>query len=385
MDAAAGRLNHRSRTLTRSLRCGMFVRSMNELTTLDIPTVRNGTSLRRRNLRTVLEVIRDLSAVSQADIARETGLRPSTVSYLVRELRLNNLLTVVGRGSVGACGGKPAVMLGPDPDTASFVGLLVTGERVSSDIMDFTGRMAGSPVTTPVHGGAVAGGVLSHLHSRFWHHRRTSDRGTSIRNRSDPSSRSPAAIGVAVASIVDETAAVAPSADFPYRVEDLAAIIRAAVRESPPVAVENDANCIAHFAERLDPRPHASTLALLFADRPRSIGAGLCIGGRIHRGFHGSAGELLETGVSGGARLEWEDAMVSTAVRFVDPEVVVLAVARTRRAAFAAEHPRLQRELARRSALSVDAETSAIAGAAQLAYESAVPILIARGPEEELH
>lgn len=365
----------------------MFVRTVNELTTAaNSSAMRNGTLLRRKNLRTVLEVIRDQSAVSQADIARETGLRPSTVSYLVRELRLNNLLTVVGRGTVGTGGGKPSVMLGPDPDAASFAGLLVTGERVSSAFMDFTGRMSGSLVTTVIEGGAVGRGVVSHLHRRFANELRPlNELRPSNPGRSGPRRRNPAAIGIAVASIVDDAGVVAPSADFPHHVGDLAAVVRTSVLDSPPMVVENDANCIAHFAERLDSRPRASTLALLFADHPRSVGAGLCIGGRIHRGFHGSAGELLETGVSGGALLDWEDAAVSTAVRFVDPEVVVLAVARTRRETFAEEHPQLQRELARRSALSVEAEAAAIAGAAQLAYEAAVRTLIVGGPEEELH
>ena len=231
--------------------------------------------------------------------------------------------------------------------------------------MDFAGGMAGY-VTEP-----VALHTTEALTDQITNH---------VRNRRDrlenQAMHGLSGIGIAITSVVDHTGYVTASADFDLNLGHLATTLDGTVPECPPVSVENDANCTALFADHQDPKPRSSTLALVFTDHPSTVGAGLCINGRIYRGFNGSAGELLPMRSSRGYGAEWEDNVTSTAVRFIDPEVVVVAATEGRRNRLDEDHPQLRLELVNRREYSVDAGPAATAGAAQLAYQHTVSSLI---------
>src|SRR2546428_14068499 len=70
-------------------------------------------SVRDRSRTTVIAKLREHGVVSQAQIARETGLSRTTVSGVVAELRDQGLVVVVdpreGQPRTGSRGGRPAV------------------------------------------------------------------------------------------------------------------------------------------------------------------------------------------------------------------------------------------------------------------------------------
>src|SRR5258707_14535636 len=67
--------------------------------------------LRGRNRERVLGALRERGRVSQADIARITGLSRTTVHTLVSELKDSGVLHEVEAGVPDSRGGRPAVLL----------------------------------------------------------------------------------------------------------------------------------------------------------------------------------------------------------------------------------------------------------------------------------
>src|SRR2546422_11059675 len=67
--------------------------------------------LRDRNRQRVMEILRMHGQISQADIARATGLSRTTVSTLIAELKEAGLVADVGTRSAHAPGGGPGVQL----------------------------------------------------------------------------------------------------------------------------------------------------------------------------------------------------------------------------------------------------------------------------------
>src|SRR5437899_4095965 len=67
--------------------------------------------LRDRNRQRVMEILRRHGQISQADIARATGLSRTTVSTLIAELKEAGLVADVDTRSAHARGGRPGVQL----------------------------------------------------------------------------------------------------------------------------------------------------------------------------------------------------------------------------------------------------------------------------------
>src|SRR2546428_7009919 len=67
--------------------------------------------LRDRNRQRVMEILRMHGQISQADIARSTGLSRTTVSTLVAELKEAGLVADIDTKAAPARGGRPGVQL----------------------------------------------------------------------------------------------------------------------------------------------------------------------------------------------------------------------------------------------------------------------------------
>jgi glucokinase-like ROK family protein len=82
---------------------------------------------RVHNSRLVLTTIYDRGQISRADIARETGLTPTTVSDVVTDLMEKRLVEEVGYGP--SVGGKPPILLSVADDSHHAIGIdLASGE-----------------------------------------------------------------------------------------------------------------------------------------------------------------------------------------------------------------------------------------------------------------
>src|SRR5258708_32471829 len=82
-------------------------------------------SIRSRHRRLVLDLLRENGSLSQADIARKTGLSRTTISTLVSELRAMGLIVEAApeRARATAQGGRPPTMIAIDNSAGAAVGI----------------------------------------------------------------------------------------------------------------------------------------------------------------------------------------------------------------------------------------------------------------------
>lgn len=285
-------------------------------------SVRNQDAIRRGNLATILNLLRMFPGSSQADLARHTGLQPSTVSGLVRELMQNRWIVTDGRSASRPSGGKPSTLLTINPDRGRYLALLWTSTAVEGAILD----CCGSIIARTTHRCAECRDSRELISSCVQQVLETPE-------HQGVSPESPIlGAGMAVGSVVDQNGGVRPSADFFCALPEAPVVLRDAILACgaadgpvpPATVVENDANCIAYQAGQRSIRNNGHVLALVFLLDPLSVGAGLLMGNRLWRGVHGSAGELL----SGATRHSVRDLdrAAAIAIRFADPEHVVVSL-----------------------------------------------------------
>ena len=198
--------------------------------------------------------MRERGSVSRADIARQTGLARSTVSSLVSDLQGSGLVVESpspnGRDHGSSKGGRPPVLLTLNPSAGAVLGI------------HFDHRFVRVAVAEPEHVVARAGVKAERL----------------------------LGAGVAVPGPIDhETGAVGSTTIMPGWVGlDLAAELER--RLSLPVHIDNDANLGALAESVLGAGRDVSEMVYVMLSS--GIGAGLVLGGRLHRGARGTAGEI---------------------------------------------------------------------------------------------
>lgn len=244
-------------------------------------------ALKETNRQRVIAVLREKGAASRADIARMSGLSRSTVSNVVTDL-MSSGLAVEGDEAVPASGGtgRPAVPVLLDPSAGAALGLEIGHDGVRAVVSD----LAHSILAEVWRAGALevmeADRVID-LAVRVAKE--------ALREADVPVTRLIGAV-TSVPSPVDPTTGILGTEGV---VLSLAGLPLGEILESRlgvPVRVENDANLCA-LGEILF-GAGAGHDTLVFVKLSRGIGAGLVIGGKLHRGLHGGAGELGHTPVS---------------------------------------------------------------------------------------
>ncbi len=278
--------------------------------------------IRRTNLSRILHLLRRFGSASQAELALRTGLQPSTVSNLVRELRLGEYVVSLGRGASSDQGGKRPTLLALNGKRGVYIGLLWEAGVVAWTIVDLSGGIGA------LTRGAVRHETLDPSQSRTPEEVLAELAGSAA---NDLGGSVPIlGVGLAVGSVVDRHGAIRPSADFSWALREPAAELKRlfAVDDSVPITVENDANCVALSAVRRrigyeDGSTPESLLAVLITDAPLSAGVGLLIDDELIRGRTGSSGELLPAGHDHAT--DDVDRALAAALRLIDPDEVVLA------------------------------------------------------------
>jgi len=241
-------------------------------------------SLRDANRRLVIQALSGRGVASRAEIARITGLSRSTVSSLVTDLQKSGLIVEreVTDSPQSAQVGRPPVLIALSPDAGAAIGVDFGHSHI-----------------------AVAIGDLSH--TVLAEHWREIDVDHLATEGLDTAAELVAAaleeagvdrdrvVGVGMGlpgPISDEQQTVGSTSILPGWV-GVNAADEMARRLGLPVAVENDANLGALAEYVWGAGRGAPDVAYIKASS--GIGAGLVIGGRLHRGVGGTAGEIGHT------------------------------------------------------------------------------------------
>ncbi|MGW0950722.1 ROK family transcriptional regulator [Streptomyces sp. NPDC002545] len=233
--------------------------------------------LRAMNDRAALDLLLEHGPLSRTRIGKLTGLSKPTASQLLARLEAAGL--VLATGTSEGRPGPNAQLYAVNPAAAHAAGLDVTPLRIRAAVADITGRAVGEyelptpgrrpsqPVVRQVTD-ALDGAVKAAGLARDDVHRLAI--GT-------PGAFDPNTGRLRYASHL-------PGWHSPTLLDELAAAL------PMPVEYENDVNLVAMAEQRLGAARGHRDFVLLW--NQEGLGAALVLGGRLHRGWTGGAGEV---------------------------------------------------------------------------------------------
>ena len=229
--------------------------------------------LRELNDRAALELLLTGGPMTRGQLGERTGLSKVTAAQLLGRLEERGLVQVTGTRSGGR--GPNAAVYAVVPSTAYVAGLHVEAEVVSAGIADVTGRMVSEVTIDPdgsqdpvalVHSAAAAacasaGVDLAQLR----------------------------AFVIGSPGVVDpRTGDVRLAVNMPLWHEGVLDALRGDLGRT--VIIENDANLAAGAERALGAARDTDDFALVWIGT--GLGLAAVIGGRVHRGVGGAAGEI---------------------------------------------------------------------------------------------
>ncbi|HLI38776.1 MAG TPA: ROK family transcriptional regulator [Streptosporangiaceae bacterium] len=252
--------------------------------------------LRQINSARVLAALRGAGAMRLADLAERSGLSRPTVGHVVDQLHEAGLVAYAGPGDAGpGDGGRPRSGRPPRlvrfrSEAAYVVGIDIGPHKARVAVADLLGRVVAMRrrAIPAAHGNRD---LLAALRAAA----RDALAGAGVERGSV------ASVAAGTPGIVDPprgTVTLAPG--VPGWTIDLARELRRSFR--CPVHVENDANLAALAERRHGAARDARTVVFILWGR--RVGAGVLIGGHLHRGAANAAGEIGFLALDGAATAE---------------------------------------------------------------------------------
>jgi predicted NBD/HSP70 family sugar kinase len=234
------------------------------------------TLLRDLNERTVLETIRAGSPISRAEISRRSGISKPTVSLALESLLQADLVRETTNRPDGP--GYGAVYFEPVAEAAVVLGLDLGARFVRGAVCDLAGEVRARQdleLTVAEVAGAVE--AIERLHSSLL------EMSGLDRDRID-------GVVVGVPGVVEQGTGLLRVAENVAGLEGRAFASELQSALGLPVMLENDVN-LAALGEQW--RGVARGVDdFVFLSIGTGVGAGVVLGGELHRGRHGAAGEI---------------------------------------------------------------------------------------------
>ncbi|MGW5157549.1 ROK family transcriptional regulator [Nonomuraea wenchangensis] len=241
---------------------------------MDGPVPGTPSLLRAINDRAALRALLDRGPLTRPEIGALTGLSKPTASQLL--VRLQEAGLVVLDGVREGLPGRTAEVYRINPAAAYAGALDVTPDRIEARIADITGTVVGEH-TLPTTRRRPAGELVERL-------------GAALAGANPPDKLRRVVIGVQ-AAIDPATGRLgyAAAKDVPgWQIPDLVPTLSAGL--GVPVDVENNVNLVALAEQAHGAARDSRDFVLLWADE--GIGSAIVLGGRMHRGATGGAGEV---------------------------------------------------------------------------------------------
>lgn len=229
--------------------------------------------LRQLNDRAALELLLSSGPLTRAELGEYTGLSKVTAGQLLSRLEERDLVAVVGEQAGGR--GPNAALYGVVPSCAYVVGLDVLPDRISAGVADITGTLVAEVSADP------------------------SGHDDPVRLVRSAVSQACESAGIGVdrlrAFVIGTRGVVDPctgdvrfSFDLPSWHNGVLAELRRDL--GVPVTIENDVNLAALAERAYGAALGVDDFVLVWAGVGQ--GLGVMLGGRLHRGFTGGAGEI---------------------------------------------------------------------------------------------
>ncbi|MFF2025208.1 ROK family protein [Streptomyces sp. NPDC058171] len=244
-------------------------------------------SLHRANLERVVRAVRRAGSLTQAEIARTTGLSAATVSNIVRELRDQGKVQVTPTSA----GGRRARSVSLNGDAGIVIGVAVGRTHLRVAVGNQAHQVLAEEVESLGPGHEVLPGPATDRPGTTpYGLDRAAELVERLIEKTGVDRTRISGVGLGVPGPVDVvTGTVGPTVGLPgwadaRPAEDLGA------RLGLPVHLDNDANLGA--LGELVWGSGRGVRDLAYVKVADGVGAGLVIGGRLHRGPGGTAGEI---------------------------------------------------------------------------------------------
>jgi predicted NBD/HSP70 family sugar kinase len=272
-------------------------------------------STRRLNRQRILDVVRRLGPLSRAELAKRTQLSPPTISALVEELMHGpGLLREIGTGA--SSGGRPPIMLEFNADFGTVAGIDIAPRGIRVALADLQGQI-------------VARHQQPHASSEVPLIDREIDQvAAAVETTFARAGRDPKRLlGLAVGAPGLADASGRVHASLVPGWSDVALGDLLTSRFGVPVLVDSHAN-LAAIGERWQGAAQGVSDFVFIALGER-IGAGIVIGGRLHRGHQWQAGDIAGLTLHAPAAPTSHDVpstlhrVVASVITLIDPALVI--------------------------------------------------------------
>jgi predicted NBD/HSP70 family sugar kinase len=229
--------------------------------------------LREINDRAALELLLAEGALTRSQVGERTGLSKVTASQTLTRLEERGLVSVTGQQAGGR--GPSAAVYSVVPSSAYVAGLDVAPEAVTTGVADVTGRVL-TEVTVDPNGASNPVELVRNAVS-------TACRAARVR------AGQLQAFVIGTGGMVDpRTGDVRLSVMMPDWHEGVLGALRGDLRR--PVTIENDVNLAAMAEHALGAARGVDDFVLVWMGM--GLGLATILGGRLHRGARGAAGEI---------------------------------------------------------------------------------------------
>lgn len=232
--------------------------------------------MKKRSESDILEIIRKTGQVSQAKLAEITKKSPSTISFLMKNLKNKGLINSSGKETSTIQGGKRATLISLQPDAGYFGAIYVKNRSIDFILFDFAGKVVNAQKENfqELKLEIIIKKIDEIL--KEW---------ISVHHPKYLSST------IIFSYVVDKTGNVALSNKINGEITEFKSILRGKYQQE--IFVVNDANSLALYAHDLFKDKFKNTLNFLIYFEPFRIGCGIIIGRNLYYGGKGASGELL--------------------------------------------------------------------------------------------
>lgn len=236
---------------------------------------------RKRSLIQIIDLLRVKGEMSQSEICRQIQLQPSTLSYLINDLKRMGLVVNSGLAPSQIGPGKPATMISLNQSHTKFLGLYAKDDQLVLYVVGLDGALARRAVYTIPSPDLLEESMIGAI-------------GSMLKEFTDIEG-----IGIAIKGVVLTADAIefGQREHLGYRrwqIQGLTAHLRS--QFPVPVILENDANCMALLYQYGQQRSRLNLLLYLLNQSPFGIGCAILDQGKLLRGGRGAAGQYFEKG-----------------------------------------------------------------------------------------
>lgn len=239
--------------------------------------------LKNMNEQIVLNLIRENKIISSSELVQATGMRPSTIFNILKDLSAKSLVINLGKGESTDKGGKKPFIWKLNGEAHFVVGLDVESKEIKSVILNMEGQVvtAHNFPKTPARDIET---LVSNIKLCV----------DEVIKESGIEADKFIGIGIAFAGVIDSKAGKIVTTDVIPRLNfDLMSGLDKAL--DYPVMIDNNANVAALGAAWVGNGKNfrnSITVLAQFNQNVGGIGIGLILNGELHRGKSSCAGEL---------------------------------------------------------------------------------------------